>query len=51
MPDEEKQDQSGKKNSAANDLGIFEEINKEEMSEDELVPVISIQLAEVAMKY
>ena len=29
VPDAEKQDQSGKKNSAANDLVIFEEINKE----------------------
>ena len=51
VPDEEKQDQLGKKNSAANDLGIFEEINKEKKSEDELVPAISIQLDEVAMKY
>ena len=51
VPDEEKQDQSGEKNSAANDLGIFEEIKKEKMSEDELMPVISTQLAEVAMKY
>ena len=38
-------------NSAANDLGIFEDINKEKKNEQELGPVISSQLVEVAMKY
>ena len=33
VPDAGKQGQSGKESSAANDLGIFEEINKEKMSE------------------
>ena len=51
VPDAEMQDQSGKESSAANDLAIFEEINKEKMSEEELGPAISSQLAEVAMKY
>ena len=51
VPDSEKQNQSGKENSAANDLSIFEGINKEKMSEEELGPAISSQLAEVAMKY
>ena len=51
VSDVEKQDQSGKLSSAANDLAIFEEINKEKMSEEELGPAISSQLAEVAMKY
>ena len=51
VPDAEKQDQSRKESSAANDLGIFEEINKEKMSKEELEPVISSQLAEVAKKY
>ena len=51
VPDAEKHDQSGKESSAANVLGIFEEINKEKMSEEELRPAISSQLAEVAMKY
>ena len=51
VTDAEKQDQSGKENSAANDLSIFEEINKEKMSEEELGPAISSQLAEVARKY
>ena len=51
VPDAEKQGQSGKESSAANDLGIFEEINKEKMSEEELGPAISSQLAEVAIKY
>ena len=51
VPDAEEQGQSGKVSSAANDLGIFEEINKEKMSEEELGPAISSQLAEVAMKY
>ena len=51
VPDAEKQDQSCKESSAANDLGIFEKINKEKMSEEELGTVISSQLAEVAMKY
>ena len=51
VPDAEMQDQSGKESSAANDLAIFEEINKEKMSEEELGPAISNQLAEVAMKY
>ena len=37
--------------SAANDLVIFEEIDKEKISEEELGPAISSQLAEVAMKY
>ena len=50
LPDAEKQDQSGKESSVGNDLAIFEEINKEKMSE-ELGPAISSQLAEVAMKY
>ena len=36
--------------SAANDLAIFKEINKEKLSED-LGPAISSQLAEVAIKY
>ena len=47
----EKQGQLGKKSSAANYLGIFEEINKEKMSDEELGPAISSQLAKVAMKY
>ena len=51
VPDAEKQDQSGKESSAANDFGIFEEINKEKMSEEDLGPAISSQLAEMAMKY
>ena len=51
VPDAEKQDQSGKESSAANDLDIFEEINKEKMSEEELDPAISSQLVDVAMKY
>ena len=51
VPDVAKQDQSGKVSSAANGLAIFEEINKEKMSEEELGPAISSQLAEVAMKY
>ena len=51
VPDAENQDQSGKESSAANDLGIFEETNKEKMSEEELGPAISSQLAELAMKY
>ena len=42
--------QSDKKNSAANDLSILEEVKKEKMSE-ELRPATSNQLAEVAMKY
>ena len=51
VPDSEKQDQSGKENSEANGLGIFEEINKGKMSEEELGPAISSQLAEVTIKY
>ena len=51
VPDSTKQDHSGKVRSAANDLAIFEERNKEKMSEEELGPAISSQLAEVAMKY
>ena len=51
VPDAAKQDQSGRVSSAANGLAIFEEINKEKMSEEELGPAISSQLAEVAMKY
>ena len=51
VPDAAKQDQSGKVSSAANGLAIFEEINKEKMSEEKLGPAISSQLAEVAMKY
>ena len=35
VPDAGKQNQSGKDSSAANNLGIFEEINKEKMSEEE----------------
>ena len=50
LPDAEKQDQLGKESSVGNDLAIFEEINKEKISE-ELGPAISSQLAEVAMKY
>ena len=50
VPDAEKQNQSGKESSATNDLGFFEEINKEKMSEEELGPAISSQLAEVTMK-
>ena len=48
VPDAENQGQSGKE--SPNDLGIFEEIMKEKMSEEELGPAISSQLAEVAMK-
>ena len=51
LPDAENQDQSGKESSATNDLDIFEEIDREKMSEEELGPAISSQLAEVAMKY
>ena len=51
VPDSEKQDQSGKENSAANGLDIFEEINKGKMSEEELGPAISSQLVEVTKKY
>ena len=36
---------------AKEDLAIFEEINKEKMSEEELGPAISSQFPEVAMKY
>ena len=50
-PDGEKQDQSGKKNITENNLGIFEEIKKEKISEEEIEPAIAKQLAEVAMKY
>ena len=50
VPDVEKQDQSSKESSAENHLGIFEEVNKEKMSEEELGPAISRQLAKVAMK-
>ena len=42
VPDAEKQDQLGKESSAANDLGVFEEINKENMSEEELGPAYSV---------
>ena len=49
VADAAKQDQSGEVSSAANDLAIFEEINKEKMSEGELGPVISGQLSEVAI--
>ena len=35
VQDAEKQNQSGKENSAANDLSIFEEINKEKMCKEE----------------
>ena len=51
VPDAEKQDKSPTESCATNDLGIFEEINKEKMSEEELGPAISSQLAEVEMKY
>ena len=51
VPDAEKQVQSGKESSAANDLGIFEEIKKEKRRKEELGPVIPNQLPEVAMKY
>ena len=36
VPNAENQDQSGKENCQADYLGIFEEINKEKMSEEEL---------------
>ena len=36
VPEAENQDQSGKENCQANYLGIFEEINQEKMSEEEL---------------
>ena len=49
--DAEKQGQLGKESSTANDLGIFEEINKEKMSGEKLGPAISSQLAEVAMNW
>ena len=32
-------------------MSIFDDINKEKMSEEELEPAISSQLAEVAHKY
>ena len=49
---EEAQDQSGKENSAANNLGIFQKDKKKgKMSKEELGPVISSQLTEGAMKY
>ena len=51
VPDAEKQGQTGKESSVANDLGILEEINKEKLSEEELRRAISSQLAELAMKY
>ena len=57
VPNAEKQEQSGKcrrtvqENSAANDLGICEKINKQKMSEEESGPDISRKLVEVAMKY
>ena len=51
VSDAAKQDQSGKMSSAANDLAIIEELNKEKMSEKEIGPAISSQLAEVATKY
>ena len=51
VPDAEKFDQSDMENSESNDLGVFEGINEEKMSEEELGPTISNQLAEVAMKY
>ena len=51
VPDAEKQDQSGKESSVANNLGIFEERNKEKRSKEELGPTIPTQLPEVAMKY
>ena len=41
VPNAEKHDQASKENSAENDLGIFEEINKEEMSMEELESIIS----------
>ena len=51
LTDSEKQEQSGKESSAANDLDIFEEINREKMREEELELAMSSQLAEVAIKY
>ena len=51
VPDAEKFDQSDMEKSESNDLGVFEGINEEKMSEEELGPTISNQLAEVAMKY
>ena len=50
VPDAEKQNQSRKENTTVNDLGIFEEIDKE-ISEEELGPAIFSQFAEVTMKY
>ena len=50
VSDAEKQDQSGKENSAANDLGIFEEINEEKICEEEPGVAISSQLDKVTMK-
>ena len=51
VPDAQKQDQSGTESSVANNLGIFEERNKEKRSKEELGPTIPTQLPEVAMKY
>ena len=44
LPDVAKQDQSGKVSSAANGIAIFEEVNKETMSGEELGPAISQQI-------
>ena len=51
LPDAKKQEESRKECSAANDLEIFEEINKEKMDEEELGAAISSHLTEVTMKY
>ena len=51
VSDAEKLDQSVMESSAANELGIFEEINKENVSEEELGAAIFSQLAEVVRKY
>ena len=51
VSDAENQGQSDEENSAANGLGILEEINKEKMNEEEFGPAISSQLAELTMKY
>ena len=51
VPDLEKHDQSGKGNSTTNDLGTFEEICKEKVSDEELGSAISNQLAEMTIKH
>ena len=51
VSDAEKLDKSVMESSAANDLGILEEINKEKVSGEELGVAIFSQLAEVVRKY